>query len=314
MKAGVKELLVISQDTSAYGLDLKYAESPWKGGRSRPVLRPHARRWASSAPGCACTTSIPIRMSMTCIPLMAEGKILPYLDIPFQHASPSVLKAMRRPARTGEDARAHPPLARDLSRPRHPLDLHRRLPRRDGGGLPVPARLAAGGRARPRRLLPLRARRRRPGQRPRRRRPRRGEGGALAPLHGGPEGGQRRADCAQRSAATSTSSSTRSTRKAPSAARSGTRRRSTAAYSSTAQPFAARRDRSGPRRPCRRIRPLGRAYRLLSIKKGGLEWPPLECLACACHKTWKRLSRMMIDKGTPSTHSATLFIAVLLEG
>ena len=99
MKAGVKELLVISQDTSAYGLDLKYAESQWKGARVAGALQARcATRWASSAPGCACTTSIPIRTSTSVIPLMAEGKILPYLDIPFQHASPAVLKAMRRPA------------------------------------------------------------------------------------------------------------------------------------------------------------------------------------------------------------------------
>ena len=107
VKAGVKELLVISQDTSAYGLDLKYAESPWKGAAAaRRASSISARRWARSAPGCGCTTSIPIRMSTSVIPLMAEGKILPYLDIPFQHASPAVLKAMRRPAHAGEDARA----------------------------------------------------------------------------------------------------------------------------------------------------------------------------------------------------------------
>ena len=168
------------------------------------------------------------------IPLMAEGKILPYLDIPFQHASPKVLEGDAPAGAPGEDAGAHPPLARDLPRPRHPLDLHRRLPWRDGGGLPVPARLAARSRARPRRLLQLRAGRRRPGQRSRRRRAGGGEGGALAPLHGDGEGSEREAPRRASSGARSTSSSTRSTRKARSAARSGTRRRSTAACSSTA--------------------------------------------------------------------------------
>ena len=66
---------------------------------------------------------------------MAEGKILPYLDIPFQHASPRVLKAMRRPAHQEKTLERLAALARDLPRPRHALDLHRRLPRRDGGGL-----------------------------------------------------------------------------------------------------------------------------------------------------------------------------------
>ena len=63
------------------------------------------------------------------IPLMADGKVLPYLDIPFQHAAPDVLKRMKRPGRAGEDARAHPPLARDLPGAHDPLDLHRRLSR-----------------------------------------------------------------------------------------------------------------------------------------------------------------------------------------
>jgi ribosomal protein S12 methylthiotransferase len=98
VRAGVKELLVISQDTSAYGLDIKYAESPWKG-------RPLAARFLDL---CEALGSLgawvrlhyvyPYPHVDAVLPLMAEGKILPYLDIPFQHASPRVLKAMRRPA------------------------------------------------------------------------------------------------------------------------------------------------------------------------------------------------------------------------
>ena len=98
VKAGVKELLVISQDTSAYGVDLQLCREPVAGAsRSRRASPTSRGRSASSAPGCGCTTSTPIPHVDEVIPLMAEGKILPYLDIPFQHASPNVLKAMRRP-------------------------------------------------------------------------------------------------------------------------------------------------------------------------------------------------------------------------
>jgi ribosomal protein S12 methylthiotransferase len=101
--AGVKELLVISQDTSAYGVDLKYAESEWRG-------RPRKAKFFDLAEalgelGAEHGTWVrlhyvyPYPHVDDVIPLMAEGKLLPYLDIPFQHASPTVLKAMRRPAR-----------------------------------------------------------------------------------------------------------------------------------------------------------------------------------------------------------------------
>jgi ribosomal protein S12 methylthiotransferase len=98
VRAGVKELLVISQDTSAYGLDLEYAESAWKG-------RPLAARFLDLAQALGALGAwvrlhyvYPYPHVDAVLPLMAEGKILPYLDIPFQHASPRVLKAMRRPA------------------------------------------------------------------------------------------------------------------------------------------------------------------------------------------------------------------------
>jgi ribosomal protein S12 methylthiotransferase len=96
--AGVKELLVISQDTSAYGLDLKYAESRWKG-------RPLAARFLDLCEALG-ALGVWVRLHYVypyphvdaVLPLVADGKILPYLDVPFQHASPRVLKAMRRPA------------------------------------------------------------------------------------------------------------------------------------------------------------------------------------------------------------------------
>ncbi len=98
VNAGVKELLVISQDTSAYGIDTKYRTGFWKG---RPV-RTHSQQLAEALGEMGVWTRLhyvyPYPHVDNLIPLMAEGKILPYLDIPFQHASPRVLKDMRRPA------------------------------------------------------------------------------------------------------------------------------------------------------------------------------------------------------------------------
>ncbi len=98
VKAGVKELLVISQDTSAYGLDLKYAASPWKGAALPARFQELCEALGSLGAWVRLHYVYPYPHVDGVIPLMAEGKILPYLDIPFQHASPGVLKAMRRPA------------------------------------------------------------------------------------------------------------------------------------------------------------------------------------------------------------------------
>jgi ribosomal protein S12 methylthiotransferase len=97
-QAGVKELLVISQDTSAYGVDVKYRSGFWNG-------RPVKTRMTEL---CSALSELDIWVRLhyvypypsvdEVIPLMAQGKILPYLDIPFQHASPRILKAMKRPA------------------------------------------------------------------------------------------------------------------------------------------------------------------------------------------------------------------------
>jgi ribosomal protein S12 methylthiotransferase len=97
-RAGVKELLVISQDTSAYGVDVKYRSGFWNG-------RPVKTRMTEL---CSALSELDIWVRLhyvypypsvdEVIPLMAHGKILPYLDIPFQHASPRILKAMKRPA------------------------------------------------------------------------------------------------------------------------------------------------------------------------------------------------------------------------
>ncbi len=97
VKAGVKELLVISQDTSAFGVDVKYRTGFWNG---RP-LKTRMTELASALGDLGVWVRLhyvyPYPHVDEVIPLMAEGKVLPYLDIPFQHASPSILKAMRRP-------------------------------------------------------------------------------------------------------------------------------------------------------------------------------------------------------------------------
>src|ERR671917_1410339 len=96
--AGVKELLVISQDTSAYGVDLKYAPSEWRGREVRARFYDLAAALGELGAWIRLHYVYPYPHVDQAIELMAEGKILPYLDIPFQHASPAVLKAMRRPA------------------------------------------------------------------------------------------------------------------------------------------------------------------------------------------------------------------------
>ncbi|MBP7624794.1 MAG: 30S ribosomal protein S12 methylthiotransferase RimO [Xanthomonadales bacterium] len=98
VKGGVKELLVISQDTSAYGVDLKYAARTWRG-------RDHETRMKALCEGLG-ELGVWTRLHYVypyphvdhVIPLMADGKVLPYLDVPFQHANPRILKLMKRPA------------------------------------------------------------------------------------------------------------------------------------------------------------------------------------------------------------------------
>jgi ribosomal protein S12 methylthiotransferase len=96
--AGVKELLVISQDTSAYGVDIKYAASPWKDREIRARFFDLAQALGEFGVWIRLQYVYPYPHVDEVIGLMTEGKVLPYLDIPFQHASPEVLKAMKRPA------------------------------------------------------------------------------------------------------------------------------------------------------------------------------------------------------------------------
>jgi ribosomal protein S12 methylthiotransferase len=97
-KAGVKELLVISQDTSAYGIDLKYQPGMWRDREVRTRFLDLSRELGDMGMWVRLHYVYPYPHVSDVIPLMAEGKVLPYLDIPFQHASPQVLRNMRRPA------------------------------------------------------------------------------------------------------------------------------------------------------------------------------------------------------------------------
>jgi len=98
VNAGVKELLVISQDTSAYGVDLKYATGFWGGRPIKARFLDLARELGSLGAWVRLHYVYPYPHVDDVIPLMAEGMVLPYLDVPFQHGSPRVLKLMKRPA------------------------------------------------------------------------------------------------------------------------------------------------------------------------------------------------------------------------
>jgi len=96
--AGTKELLVISQDTSAYGVDLRHKAWPWRGEEVRSHMTDLTRELGKLGAWVRLHYVYPYPHVNDVIPLMAEGLVLPYLDIPFQHASPNVLRRMRRPA------------------------------------------------------------------------------------------------------------------------------------------------------------------------------------------------------------------------
>jgi ribosomal protein S12 methylthiotransferase len=97
VKGGVKELLVISQDTSAYGVDLKYAEREWRGKSYRTRMTELCEGLSELGVWTRLHYVYPYPHVDEIVPLMAQGKLLPYLDIPFQHASPRILKLMKRP-------------------------------------------------------------------------------------------------------------------------------------------------------------------------------------------------------------------------
>ncbi|MEO8062654.1 MAG: 30S ribosomal protein S12 methylthiotransferase RimO [Pseudomonadota bacterium] len=96
-RAGVREILVISQDTSAYGVDIRYREAEWRGQKYETRFLDLARGLGELGIWIRMHYVYPYPHVDNVIPLMAERKILPYLDIPFQHGSPAVLKRMKRP-------------------------------------------------------------------------------------------------------------------------------------------------------------------------------------------------------------------------
>ena len=99
VKAGVKELLVIAQDTSAYGVDLKYRTGFWGGRPVKTKMLDLCKTLGELGVWVRLHYVYPYPHVDDVVPLMAEGKILPYLDVPFQHASSRILKLMKRPAR-----------------------------------------------------------------------------------------------------------------------------------------------------------------------------------------------------------------------
>jgi ribosomal protein S12 methylthiotransferase len=118
VKAGVKEILVVSQDTSAYGVDLKYAAGEWRGREVRARFYDLAQALGELGAWIRLHYVYPYPHVDQAIELMADGKVLPYLDIPFQHASPAVLKNMRRPAhqeKTAERIRRWREICPDLA-------------------------------------------------------------------------------------------------------------------------------------------------------------------------------------------------------
>ena len=98
VEAGTKELLIISQDTSAYGVDIRHHPRMWKGEEVRAHMTDLSRELGKLGAWVRLHYVYPYPHVDNVIPLMAEGLVLPYLDIPFQHASPKVLRSMKRPA------------------------------------------------------------------------------------------------------------------------------------------------------------------------------------------------------------------------
>jgi ribosomal protein S12 methylthiotransferase len=100
--AGVKELLVVSQDTSAYGVDVKYRTGFWRGRPLRTRMTELARALGELGIWVRLHYVYPYPHVDEVVPLMAEERIVPYLDVPFQHAAPRILRLMKRPANTGD--------------------------------------------------------------------------------------------------------------------------------------------------------------------------------------------------------------------
>ena len=100
VQAGIKELLIISQDTSAYGADIKYSTANWQGRQFNSEIQDLCIALGSLGVWIRLHYVYPYPHVDKLIPLMADEMVLPYLDVPFQHGSPRILKLMRRPAHT----------------------------------------------------------------------------------------------------------------------------------------------------------------------------------------------------------------------
>jgi hypothetical protein len=182
--AGTKELLVISQDTSAYGVDLRHASWPYKGGEVRAHMTDLARELGKAR----CLGAAPLRLPLSARrpgdPADGRGPRPPLSRHPLPACLAAGPEGDEAAGQRGARARADPRLARHLPRHRHPLDLRRRLPRRDRGRFRLSHAMARGSAARPGRRLPLRAGAGRGGQQPARRGAGGGQGGALRPADG----------------------------------------------------------------------------------------------------------------------------------
>ena len=153
VRAGVKEILVISQDTSAYGVDLKYAAQAWRDVQRRARFYDLAAALGELGVWIRLHYVYPYPHVDQVIELMADGKVLPYLDIPFQHASARILKLMKRPAAAENTLERIAAWRRTRAGYHDSQHLHRGIPRRDRAGLRGIARLAARRAARSRGLL-----------------------------------------------------------------------------------------------------------------------------------------------------------------
>jgi len=132
---------VISQDTSAYGIDLERRTWPWHDGEIRADMTSLAAALGQLGAWVRLHYVYPYPHVDRVIPLMAEGLVLPYLDIPFQHASPKVFEGDAAAGQRGQGALTARPLARDGAGHRDSILLRRRLSRRNRGGFHLSARL-----------------------------------------------------------------------------------------------------------------------------------------------------------------------------
>ncbi len=153
VRGGVKELLVVSQDTSAYGVDLKYAERPWRDRMYQTRMKALCEGLSELGVWTRLHYVYPYPHVDDVLPLMAEGKLLPYLDIPFQHASPRILKLMKRPGAVEKDPAARAALEGDVPGDHRAFDLHCRFPRRNRCRVRIFAGLPGSGATGPRRCV-----------------------------------------------------------------------------------------------------------------------------------------------------------------